>query len=69
MALKEVYFKLTGESVIPYRGDDLYLRSKDFEYDVKTYLIITCSSASVSYSTGTESLHVLQDFKSLKYAL
>ena len=65
MALKEVDLELTGESLVADRGDDLYFWSEDLEYDVETYLVVSCSCTSVCDCACSDLLYMLEYLKSL----
>ena len=69
MLLEEIDFKLTGESLIAYWGDDLYLRCKNLKNDIETNLVVSGSCTSVCNSAGTKLLYMLKYFKSLKNSL
>ena len=68
MFLQEIDFELTSESLIAYRGDDLYFRCKDFEDDIETYLVVAGSGTSVGYCACSDVLDMLEHFKSLEYS-
>ena len=69
MVLEEVDLELTGESLVTYRSDDFHFWSKNFEYDIETYLVVTCTCTAVCNCLCSKRLYMVEDLEGLEYAL